>query len=128
MLNCPNCGANLGLSLTLEKMQSKDGDSIDNTAIPKGNSIHFTMYSKHYVLNAEEILEAAQNLGYPGTIQRYFVVIPDKNGESQHYPIKRVVRKALKIKYPSEFKDEFFHSGYAKNILSKLGFKVRTMY
>lgn len=117
-MRCPNCGVELNLTLNMEKGEA----SIKPNDI--GKTVTFKMNYVPYTLSKEDIIKAARNLKSPDTIRYYFVKLEDDNGKIKEFPIKQVVREALKAVYTEGFSEEKFTSQRAKHVLTKLGFAV----
>ena len=95
---------------------------------PTGRQATFRIAGKLYSLCDRNVCEAAEALKYPETIRRYRVELPDGSGKIEAFPIKQVVRHALRTKYPDEFTETYFTAHRARDILKKLGFAVKESY
>ena len=130
MFKCPKCGTELSLTLVLadeigkEDIRKGSGISIP----PEGRTVNFRIDRKSYTLSAQEIIDVALSLKDAETIRKFYIELADKDGKVKKYPIKQVVRTALKRKYPKEFKETNFTAHRARDILTKLGFAVKTTY
>ncbi len=109
---CPSCGARVKLSLVLD--EDIDGDN---------KTINFILNKKHCSLSRKDVFEAASSIDFPKAYQQFYVQLPDREGQTQDYPIKQVVRKALGKKYGDEYPGEF-NALQAKSYLERLGFTV----
>lgn len=131
MLQCPNCGIKLTLALVAAEKGDDDGlsDTSKGPLAPTGRKATFRINKKSYTLSDQNIYEAAKNIDYPATIRRYYVELPDRKGASEEFPIKQVVRQALRAESPDAFTDEtYFTAHRARDILKKLGFEVKERY
>jgi len=119
-MKCPNCGVDLTLKLTHEP-----GSKIAAT----GNTVNFSINRTSCSLSDNDIIIAAKIVMSPDTIRGYYVELEDGMGVLREFPINQVVRKALEItNQNTTIKDieDYFTSQRAKNILTKLGFTVKT--
>ncbi|HEX9896576.1 MAG TPA: hypothetical protein VGA85_02820 [Dehalococcoidales bacterium] len=119
MYKCPNCGAELNLALVMDK-----GDTVNQ--ITRARTANFQIKRITYNLSSQDIIEAAESLESQETIRKYYVELADREGKIQEFPIKQVVRKALKKINPSKFTEDYFTAHRARDILKKLGFEVKT--
>ena len=117
-MRCPNCGAELNLTLTMESKELVTGIK----TIVK--TITFRMKGIPYTLTESNIIEAANALESPDIIRDYFVKLMGKSGIIQDFPIKQVVRKALITTHAEKFSEDYFTSQRAKHVLEKMGFAV----
>jgi hypothetical protein len=130
VVQCPNCGIKLAFALVV----AEKGDEESRPApakrlgVPTGRVATFRIAGKGYSLADQDIYGAAKNVDYPETIRRYSVKLPDKRGRIEEFPIKQVVRKALRTKYPNVFSEKYFTAHRARDILRKLGFDVKENY
>jgi hypothetical protein len=130
VFKCPNCGTKLTLTLVVAEEGAEEGLPVPakSPVAPTGRLATFRIASKSYSLSDQDIYQAAKTLDYPETIRRYCVELPDKRGKIEEFPIKQVVRKALKTKYPDEFTETYFTAHRVRDILRKLGFAVKERY
>lgn len=131
MFYCPRCGTELSLTLVLtEEIGKQDaGKRSRITPSPKGRIADFKIDRKSYMLSDQEVIDAAGSLKAADTIRRFYIELAHRDGEVKKYPIKQVVRTALWTKYPKEFEEtNYFTSHRVRDILTKLGFAVKTTY
>ena len=119
-MKCPNCGVELNLTLSMVTNEAR----IKTNAV--GRSTTFRMNGKPYTLSDSDIVEAARTLESPNTIRDYFVKLKSKKGKIEEFPIKQVVREALRSVYLEQIPEDYFTSQRARNILEKLHFAVNT--
>ena len=86
------------------------------------------MASNVYTLSDRDIVEAAASLERPDSILIYYVELPNREGVPLEFPIKQVVRRALKTKFADRFSEAGFTAHRARDILRGLGFTVRRRY
>ncbi len=123
MFNCPSCGAKLDLSLVLIN------DTNDTKTSPlKTCSANFKIDRKSYTLSDTDIFVSIQGIKSIDTIRRYYIEYTDGQGNIKKYPIKQIVRDALETNYPNKFTENYFTAHRARDILTKLGFEVKTQY
>ena len=127
MLVCANCGTTLELSLQLT---GKPTELVTRSAPhhlgPQPTTIvEFILAGRTYSLSREDIYGAAKE-AFPGTIQKYFVMLPDAEGNVRRFPILKVVRQALHTRHGEGFIEENFTTHRARDILRRLGFEVLT--
>ena len=130
MFKCPTCGTKLALTVVVAEKGDEEGlpTAAKSPRVPTGRIATFRIARNTYGLSDQDIYEAAKTLDYPETIRRYRVELPDRQGEIEEFPIKQVVRKALKTKYPKVFTEKNFTAHRARDILRKLGFSVEESY
>lgn len=130
-MHCPKCGTELELSLTPARQDSVTPlrDLAGCPSLPARRNKNFVMNGKQYTLSDRDVLEAAATFERPETIRTYSVELPNREGSIQEFPIKQVVREALRTRFPEEFSDEedkkSFTANRARDILTGLGFTVR---
>jgi len=90
------------------------------------------MNDKPYTLSDQDIIGAAAAIERPSTIQTYYVELPNSAGKFVEFPIKQVVREALRTRFPAKFSDEedrkSFTAQRARDVLTGLGFIVKRRY
>jgi hypothetical protein len=130
VFKCPNCGTKLALAVVVAEKGDEEGVPAPTRSprVPRGRIATFRIAGNSYSLPDQDIYEAAKTLDYPDTIRRYWVELPDGKGEIEKFPIKQVVRKALRTKYPDIFSETYFTAHRARDILRKLGFSVKESY
>ena len=125
MFNCPRCGTALELSL-----RAVEGGNAAAAVMPiksgprPRDEITFVLAGRSYTLSREDIRKAAAQ-GAPNTVQKYYVGLPDADGNQHDFPIKQIVRQALKARYLQDFIEKNFTAYRARDILRRLGFDVR---
>lgn len=128
MLHCPRCGAKLNISLVLSNGEDSPSSLIKTQPTTfRVRNATFRINFQSYSLSDNDVIVAAKS-EEPGTIQKFYVQLADGGGKVQEYPIKQVVRKALKTKYPEKFTEKGFTAHRARDILTKLGFIVKQRY
>ena len=131
-MRCPRCGVDLELSLIPTKREETQQPTVsgEGSLLPSERTKDFTLKGVRYTLSVQDILQSAAALQVRETITRYYVELPDQEGEMRQFPIKQVVRKALETGSPDTFhpEEEGFHSQLASNILTGLGFTVKRRY
>jgi hypothetical protein len=121
MFNCPSCRAELKLSLVLNKYTNDTKPAIPTNPTPL-ISANFEITGKSYILSNEDIFKSIE--GVRSIIRTYYIEARDRSNNVIEYPIKQVVRGALKTNYP-EFTEMYFTAHRARDILRKLGFEVK---
>ena len=121
MLQCPNCGVSLSLSLERSSMTSIVDAPLTEEDFQK--TIRFVMGGVNYELSRNDIKKAAKRLR-PNTVQKYGIQLTSKDGQEEDFPIKQVIRGALSNKPHSQFSEHGFTAHRARDILRRLGFNV----
>ena len=75
-------------------------------------------------MSNEDIFKSIEGVRSIDTIRTYYIEARDRSNNVIEYPIKQVVRGALKTNYP-EFTEMYFTAYRARDILRKLGFEVK---
>jgi len=131
---CPNCKCELELTLILATREETPPRAVPSAGplSPIGRTKNFVMNNKPYTLSDQDILGAAATLEHPGTIQTYYVELPNSAGKIVEFPIKQVVRQALRTRFSAKFSDEedrkSFTAQRARDVLIGLGFMVKRRY
>lgn len=90
MLVCPNCGAELKISLVFAEGEGeKEAGSPKPINVSEERNITIKIHFKTYSISNRDIEEAAASLEYPDTIQKYYIELADKEGKPDNIPSSR---------------------------------------
>jgi hypothetical protein len=133
MMICPNCGCELEIALisTTHEQTTRPEVAGGQTSAAERTK-NFVMNGTRYTLSNRDIIDAAAALEHPDTIQMYLVELTNSVGKSVEFPIKQVVRQALRTRFPTKFTVEedrkSFTAQRARDVLTGLGFIVKRRY
>ena len=125
MLQCPSCGCSLELALTIvDEGTSLAARATPAAPTPPTTTVQFILAGRPYGLSREDISNVARGLT-PRTILKYYVMLLDATNQEQRFPIKQVVRQALRAKYGEHYVEKNFTAHRARDVLRRLGYDVK---